>query len=42
MAGRVATVTSDFGVLTFESVPCLPVIEIVVGWFPFDDIELWP
>lgn len=42
MTGRVAAVAGDFGVLTFESVPCLPVIEVVMGRFPFDDVELSP
>ena len=39
---RVAAVAGDFGVLARERVTGLPVIEFVVGRFPFDDVELGP
>jgi hypothetical protein len=38
----VAAAAGDSGVLALQHVARLPVVELVVGWFPLDDIELRP
>jgi hypothetical protein len=42
MVCRVAAVAGNLGVLALEQVAGLPMIEIVVRRFPFDDVELRP
>ena len=40
MTSRVAAAARKVGVLAIERVPCLPVIELIAGRFPLDDVEL--
>jgi hypothetical protein len=38
--GRVALTAGSFGVHAGEYVAGLPVVEVIVGWLPLDDVEL--